>query len=88
MTKGSHHLQTIKTFLCQSTLSILSQKNICILTQSLSIDRIGGPDKMPIIWSPLFHVKGTHGVLVVSATAGTGHIDMNPTYCYSILLLI
>lgn len=88
MTKGSHHLQTIKTFLCQSTLSILNQKNIFLLTQRLSLERIGGPDKMPIIWSPLFHVKGTHGILAASATAGTGHIDTNPTYRYSILLLI
>lgn len=51
MTRDSHNPKNIKTFLCQSILSILHQKTI-LNTKGLRCQN-------PIIWDPLFPVNGS-----------------------------
>lgn len=85
MTRDSHNPKNIKTFLCQSILSILNQKNTSLLTQRVSIDRMGSPNKVPIIWDPLFPVNGnpwTPGAFSISGDGPHPH----DSYSYSLLL--
>lgn len=54
MARDSYNLKNMKTFLGQTILCALNQKNNSLLTQRVSTDRTGHSNKVPIIWDPYF----------------------------------
>lgn len=71
MARDSYNLKNLKTFIRQSILSVLNQKNYSLPTQGSPLQN-RQVKYVPIIQDPLFLVKRTHGVLKAFFTSGVG----------------